>query len=204
MKYNIALAVVTAGFSTLSIAQTERDLDSHEHGSASLNIALEEKLLLVELETPWDNIIGFEHAPKTEAQHAQLDAALDQLTNPTDLFTFSGTNCFVTEVHVDNSLEGAEHDHDDDHDDDHDEEHDDEHDDEHGDEHGSEGDTHSSILVAYAFECDNSDRLTAMDANLLQLWPNFNSVTGQMIGPGGQASRDISSKQIRVDITPIQ
>ena len=41
----------------------KRQLDSHEHGVSTLKIAIEGKELNMELESPANDIIGFEHAP---------------------------------------------------------------------------------------------------------------------------------------------
>ena len=143
MKINVALAVLTASISTMVNAQTERDLDSHEHGAASMNIAIDDGSVFLELETPWDNLVGFEHKPRTEEQHKLYDDALALLNDPGQLLTFDGTNCSVTNVYLKDGLaEGGDHDdhhddehHDDEHDDEHAEGHDDEHKDEHDDDH---------------------------------------------------------------------
>ena len=139
MKLITTLAVVTASFSTMTAAQSQRDLGSHEHGSAFLNIAVLDDSVTLELETPWNNLTGFEHKPRTDAQHALMDDALARLNQPDDLFAFVGSNCLATETVIENTLELSDHDEHEDHDehDDHDEdEHHDEHDeDEHHDEH---------------------------------------------------------------------
>ena len=63
MKYFKALAAVAAGYSLTAVAQTERDLDSHVHGAAAMNVAIADSAVFIELDTPWNNLVGFEHAP---------------------------------------------------------------------------------------------------------------------------------------------
>ena len=147
MRLTTAAIVVSATLS-LAHAQTERELDSHEHGHATLNIAFDGSNAFVELESPWNNLVGFEHAPSTDEQHALVDEALALLNQPNDVFAFKGAECVMTDVMLENSLgehddEHSDHDHDgekhddDDHgekhDDDHDEKHDDDHDEKHDD-----------------------------------------------------------------------
>jgi len=120
------------GISCPILAATERDLDSHAHGSATLNIALDGNSVFLELETPWNNLVGFEHAPSTDEQHELVDNALALLNAPTKLFSFDGGSCSTVETSVESSLEDG---HDDDHDAHHDEDHDEKHSDGHGDEH---------------------------------------------------------------------
>ncbi len=136
----ITSALLTAGLTSISVAQTERDLGAHEHGAASLNVALQDNLVIIELDSPWNNLIGFEHAPSTDEQHAMVDDAMALLNTPASLFSFVGTDCTPTETSIESTLETSDHDddHKDEHSDNHDEEHKDEH--AHGDEHKDEHD----------------------------------------------------------------
>lgn len=125
MKLVIGLVAAATTFSTHSSAQTERDLGSHEHGSAVLNIAIEDSLVFLELESPWNNIVGFEHMPSTDKQQGLVDNALALLNQPKLLFSFSGSDCIAKDVDIESAMGAASDEH---HDDDHKEEHDDHHD----------------------------------------------------------------------------
>lgn len=61
---------------------------AHEHGKVRLNVALDGNDLLIEMDAPADNVIGFEHAPKTDAQKATLRDKSAWLNAGTNLFTF--------------------------------------------------------------------------------------------------------------------
>lgn len=52
---------------------------SHEHGKAELDIAIEGVLLKAELHSPAESTFGFEHAPKTDREKRTVSAALDVL-----------------------------------------------------------------------------------------------------------------------------
>ena len=45
---------------------------AHEHGVATLNVVLDGKKLVLQLESPLDNLVGFEHAPRNDKQRAAL------------------------------------------------------------------------------------------------------------------------------------
>ena len=143
MKLLLSLAALSAAYSLNSFAQTERDLDSHVHGAASLNVAIADSSVFIELNTPWNNIVGFEHAPSNDEQKALVDSALQLLDDPTQLFRFNAGDCVVSEVDVEDAMSEAMHDddhdeHKDEHDDEHHDEHKDQHDDDHKDEHHDE------------------------------------------------------------------
>ena len=92
-------------------ASTERDLDSHVHGGATLNIAFGDNELYVEFDSPWMNLVGFEHEPSTDEQRASIAESVQHLQQGNELFTFAGTQCDMADVVVENSMDSdhAEH-----------------------------------------------------------------------------------------------
>ena len=105
---------------------------AHEHGVAWLSAALEGGELLLEFLTPLDNLVGFEHAPTTAAQHQALADAAARLREGGRLFVLpEAAACVQRTVEIEapwlSEVEGARgHDHD------HDHEHEHEHEHEHG------------------------------------------------------------------------
>jgi len=218
MRLTTTLALVTAGFSTLASAQTERELGSHEHGSAFLNIAVDDGQVFLELESPWDNLVGFEHAPSTDEQHELVDNAIALLNQPEQLFSFDGGGCVADDATVESGMASGDDDHHDEHahddnhdkdDDHHDEDgHGDDHDkhdeDAHGhDDHADEG-THAEVLATYTFNCSEVNQLSAINVTLLKLWSGFEDLDVQLIGPGGQAAVELGQSESVVDITQVQ
>ena len=217
MRLTTAISVALATLSTSTVsAQTERDLDSHEHGHAFLNIAIDGNTAVLELESPWNNLVGFEHAPSTEEQHTKVDAAMAMLNQPGELFAFNGTDCVMSGAVVQSSLgEGDEHDDEHDHDDDHKDGHDDEHDhdDDHKDGHDDhhdhghddgEGDVHSSVLASYNFNCSDIGDLQSIEVALFEKMSGFEEIDVQLIGPGGQDAMALSASQFTVDLGKIR
>jgi hypothetical protein len=146
MKLYLPLATLFVATTSVLNAQTERELGSHVHGIANLNVAIFDSSLLVELESPWDNMVGFEHAPNTDEQKAMIDDALKHLNAPDKLLDVQGGNCLLQEAVVESTLSMMDDDHDHDgekHDEHHDEhDHDGEKHDEHHDEHDHDGEKH--------------------------------------------------------------
>ena len=232
MKLLTLVAAISACVSAPVLAQTERDLDSHEHGSALLNVAIDGNTLIIELESPWNNLIGFEHEPRTEEQHELVDNAMEQLNEAESLFAFNGTECAIADAMIESTLgeddhhddeHGDEH-HDDEHKDDHDDEHhddehgedekaghdDDDHDDEHHDDehsdadHDDEGETHSSVRASYSFDCSTIAELDAIDVKLLGVWSGFEELDVQMVGPSGQGGAELTPNAAIIDVTGIR
>lgn len=55
---------------------------AHEHGIAKLDVAVDAQRVSVQLELPLDTLLGFEREPRTDAEKAQLEAALVKLRQP--------------------------------------------------------------------------------------------------------------------------
>jgi hypothetical protein len=59
---------------------------AHEHGAATLDLAVEAGRVTVELDSPLDGLVGFERAPRTDAERKTVDAAVAALRQPDLLF----------------------------------------------------------------------------------------------------------------------
>ena len=68
----VALPLCFAAILTPSTAAEFRSRPPHVHGSATLNIALQDGGLDIEFESPAINVIGFEHEPATDQERAAL------------------------------------------------------------------------------------------------------------------------------------
>ena len=207
MKLLLALTAVAAAYSVNTLAQTERDLDSHVHGSASLNVAISDSFVFIELNTPWNNLVGFEHAPQNDEQRLLVETALQQLDDPAKLFAFNAGECALNETNVEGAMTDELHG----------DEHGDEHEDEHktGEEHGIDQDdkhagddgeskTHTAVLAIYSYDCKQIDNLNTIDASLFSIWPGFKDLDVQLIGDKGQTLVELDPENTIINIDQVQ
>lgn len=156
------------------------NLGAHEHGVASLNAALDGNLLELQLESPAMNLVGFEHAAKSDADKAKVAAAKRELEQPVMLFALDSGDCKATAVELESPLFG-DHDHDHDH-----------------DHHAHEGE-HSDIHAHYRFECAKANELKQLDlAELFKRFPATEKIQVQLIGPNGQQGVELTPAQPRL------
>ncbi len=139
------VALFTLTLSALpAMAATERQLDSHEHGHAQINMALSGSEVLAELISPAANVVGFEHAPGNNEDRMAITQAVETLSSGEQLFIFSaGAECSLLSAEVESSLLQDADGHDDHDDHDADEKHDD-HDDHDADEKHDDHDDHDA------------------------------------------------------------
>jgi hypothetical protein len=161
-------------------AQIERQLGPHEHGHGKLNIAIEDARVMMELEAPGDDIVGFEHPPSTGEEKAVLDAAQTTLKNVLTVFEPNkSAGCRVTEVKIDIAAE------------DHDEDEAD-----HA-EHQKENQAkepehhHSEVHANYTLECAPG-KLSSLRFAYFKLFPRARMLSVAMITPKGQTSYEIT------------
>ncbi|WP_158219612.1 DUF2796 domain-containing protein [Ideonella sp. A 288] len=70
---------------------------AHQHGAARLDIAQEGRLLSLALEAPLDDLLGFERAPRTDAERRSVEAVLASLRAGGRLFRIDpAANCTLT------------------------------------------------------------------------------------------------------------
>jgi len=173
-----------------------RQHGAHVHGIAALNLALEGNEVHMELDSPAANIVGFEHAPSSEADHAVLEKAVATVKEDDRLFRFSWeAGCGIEEPEVTSALldedhrgHGADHGHGKKEAHDHDEHQHEEHGHE---EHG--GETHSDIEAVYHFECDRPGKLTQLTVDLFEAFRGTEKLNVQYV---------IESKQGAAELTP--
>jgi hypothetical protein len=72
---------------------------AHEHGVARLDIAVDPGRVTLDLDSPLDNLLGFEHAPRNDAESAKVKAALARLRAAEALFHIdAGAGCKLAGV----------------------------------------------------------------------------------------------------------
>ena len=152
-------------------------LEAHEHGAAQLNVALDGKVLELQLESPAMNLVGFEHAAKSDADKAKVAAARSQLEQPQTLFGLAAGDCNVSKKELESPL-FAEHKH---------EEH------EHEESHDSE---HSDVHAHYSLDCQKPEELKQLDlGELFKRFPATEKIQVQLIGPNGQQGMELTPAQ---------
>ncbi|MGY8828827.1 MAG: DUF2796 domain-containing protein [Pseudomonadales bacterium] len=155
-------------------------LDAHEHGAAQLNVVLDGKVLELQLESPAMNLVGFEHAAKSDADKAKVAAARSQLEQPQPLFGLNAGDCKISNQELESPL-FAEHA------DSHEHEH------EHEKPHDSE---HSEIHAHYTLDCQKPEELKQLNlGELFKRFPATEKIQVQLIGPNGQQGMELTPAQ---------
>lgn len=177
-----------------------REAGAHIHGLAQLALALDGQTLSIELESPLYNLLGFEHAPETDAQKETVKAAQESLSDPSSLFRFNAGAACTPDATEPVALMSGEtdedhHDHDADHshDDDHDHDEPEAHTDEAGPAHN-----HNNVILSYSFSCEKADELQWAELPIFDVFDNLETVDLVYLGPSQQMSASAASSSERI------
>jgi hypothetical protein len=80
---------------------------AHAHGVAKLDIAVDAKQIVVQFETPLDNLVGFERAPRTDSERKRADEAVARLKDGDKMFQFDpAAGCKLARASLDSPALG--------------------------------------------------------------------------------------------------
>jgi hypothetical protein len=176
---------------TLTHAQ-RREMGAHEHGSGTLNVALEGNRFSMELEVPGADIVGFEHAAKTAKQKAAVEKGKKQLLAPLALFKLpAAAGCAVSTASVEVETEGDGHDKE-----------------AAADKAGKSAKEpqahkeagHSEFHAQYTFECKAPAMLTSIDFAYFRTFPRAERLGVNVVTPKGQTRYEVSRSKPRIDL----
>lgn len=179
-------------------AQETRQMDAHVHGTGAVQIAIDGPTIAMEITVPGADIVGFEHAPGSDAERASIDAALAKFGDAFTLFTLqgdAGCSAVTRAVHawgygLDDGHDDAAHAHDDHGHDDHG--HDDhaadaDHDDH---DHGA-GDAHAEFHAVYEMTCTDTAAITAIAFPYFDLFENARALDVQIVSGSGAMAAEV-------------
>ena len=216
MRSATALASVLLACTAFAASDDERrEHEAHEHGHGTLDIVVEGEELVIELRIPAVNVVGFEHAPKDDAEREAVRQALVPFGNATSLFVLSAeADCEVEEAEAAISSMGHEDEHEgeghgdgDGHDHEKDEHETDEHAKDEHEEHAEDGsdsdaEAHSELRATYHFHCHAPERLGEIDVRAFEHLRDAEEVDVRVVTPAAQLAMELHPGSTVVRLAP--
>ena len=152
---------------------------AHQHGVAKLDVAVEPGKISLQLDTPLDNLLGFERAPRTEAERARADAAIATLKAAAALFKIdAAAGCKLSSVTLDSAaLKLGQPDP------------------------ADAADGHADLDASFDFACRDSALAKAIDLGLFDAFSGMQRIESQIATPQGQFKRTLSRPARRLVLT---
>lgn len=183
-----------------ALAEESRELDAHEHGVGSLNIAIDGQTIAMELRAPGADIVGFEYAATTSEDRAAIDNAVAILARPLDLFKLpEAAECSVTQASAE--LESEEEDHDD-HDDhaEHDGQGDEESHDDHAEHDEDDEVGHTEFHAEYFLACAEPGAISQIAFDYFETFPNALELEVQILTAAGAKALEVTRDEPTVEL----
>jgi len=155
-----------------AVAETKpTELGAHEHGHGNANIAIEGNNVLIEIEAPADDIVGFEHAAKSDADKAKVKAAKATLAKSSNAVVLTlAAGCKQTSADIE----------------------------QHG---ANAAGGHSEFHVGYAFKCQNIAALKAITFTYFKSFGGAKELDVAVVAPKGQKKFEVEPEQPKIDLS---
>ncbi|OQX03122.1 MAG: hypothetical protein BWK73_40550 [Thiothrix lacustris] len=150
---------------------------AHEHGAATLAIAVGEEGLEIMLESPAANIVGFEHAATTDADKQKLADAVKKLEAGAELFSMNTeAGCTLKSAEVISGLLGNATD--------------------------AAGEAHNDMDVTWSFACTQPAELKEVAVKLFAAFPDgFQHIKAEWVTDKGASAVELD-KDDTLKLTP--
>lgn len=148
---------------------------AHVHGTGEMEIVQDGNGLFISLYTPLQNVLGFEHMPRTDTEKVKA-RRVTSLLKANGLFAFSpDAQCKRTgyKLHSD-VLNPHSHGASDDH------------------QHHDSKNEHSDLRAVYEFECEFPAKLKVIDVRVFRQFPGFEKIDVQALFPSGQMGASLT------------
>lgn len=162
---------------------------AHEHGAARLSAVLDGGKLVVELESPLDNLVGFEHAPRTDQQRAAIKKMEERLqAGDRMLKPAAAAGCTVRTVRIEHPYRpgtaggaapaespkprtGQSK-----------------------DKGAKAEETHAELRATYELECAKPEALDRLEVLFFDAFPGMKRIRAQTAAPRGQSSKTLTPR----------
>ena len=185
-----------------------REHEAHEHGHGTLDIVVEGEELVIELRIPAVNVVGFEHAPKDDAEREAVRRALVPFADAASVLVVSAAaECEVeeTEAAIGSMVHEDEHEGDRQGDGDgHDHEKDRDETSGHAEHEESDADAdtqaHSELRATYHFHCHAPERLDGIDVRVFEHLRDAEEIEVRVVTPTAQLAMELHPGSTAVEI----
>ena len=178
MKSSIALAV----FLGAAAAAGALAAPPHVHGVATLDVVVSADTLQLSLDSPLDNLVGFEHAPADAKQLQAIREMARRFSQPESLFAPSAAaRCVVKSVQLSSpvidpkllAMDGvtaappaASH----------------------------EEEGHADLDAQIVFRCERPGELKRLEAKMFSAFPGLRQLDAQIVTPSRQSAATLTAK----------
>lgn len=147
---------------------------AHDHGVARMDVAVEPGRVSIALDTPLDNLVGFERAPRTAAERERVASALARLRAAEALWRIDpAAGCKGGRVELRSAVLGLGS----------------------AAGPGAARDAHADLEAQFEFECADATRARFLEHGLFKAFPGLRRLEVQVVTPQAQMKRTLQRSE---------
>jgi hypothetical protein len=174
-RYRLAPLFLAACCATAPLARAQGH--PHEHGVVRVEVAVEGSAVSVRLEAPLDNLVGFERAPRNDAERKRVDAALRQFDRGGKLFAVDpAAECKLQAVELRSQALKL------------------------GPAGEPDPDGHAELEADFRFHCARAERAGFLETGLFAAFPRVQRIEAQAVTPKAQRAVTLQRPQRRIPL----
>lgn len=185
-RFVCSIAAAVLGWSANGAALAQHK--AHSHGTVSLSVAVDARAITVVLESPLDDLVGFERAPRTDAERQRVADMVARFNAADQLFRIDPTaRCTLSVVGLKSAVLGIG-------------------------EAPAAGDSgtgaatkdssgnqaHADLTGTFVFACEDGDKARFIDLGLFDAFKGIRIVNTQVASPQGQFKRALRQNRPRL------
>ncbi len=169
----LALAALLAA--PLAASAQSQAQPAHVHGQVQLDIVVDGPTIVIDMRSPLDNFLGFERAPRNDAEQKAVDDAVAQLRAADRFIQIDPVaNCKLGPVTLESAVLGL------------------------GKDEAGAPEGHADLDGSFAFNCTNAVAAKFIDVDLFTPFRNIRQVDAQIASPQGQFKRSLKRPATRL------
>lgn len=151
---------------------------AHVHGLAQMDIAVEAQKISIALQTPLDNLVGFERAPRTDNERKRADDAVAKLRAGNDMFKFdAAAGCKLANVSLESPALGL------------------------GNAKPAASGGHAELHGSWTFDCADTAQAAQLEVGLFT-FNQLKRVQVQLVLPKAQLKRELKRPNGKLSLRP--
>jgi Protein of unknown function (DUF2796) len=174
-RYHVSFWACWAAAALLYTSPVAAAGRAHEHGVVRLDVAVDGNKLSIELDAPLDSLLGFERAPRTDAEKRAAAAVLVQLRSPQPPFTpdaAAGCKWQSSEVLAPVLEAGADK-----------------------APSTKPKEVHADLTATFRYTCSQPQQLRVLDVGLFEAYARMQRIDAQVVGNAGQSKATLRRPQ---------
>jgi len=147
---------------------------AHVHGRVELGIAVDGPAITLEMNTPLDNLLGFERAPRTDVEKNAVEQMVARLRAADHLFGIDpAAACKLGPVQLESAALGLGQ--------------------------ATPGkDGHADLAARFAFNCSSAAKAQFIDTELFEAFPGVRQIEAEITAPQGPFKRSLKRPARRI------